>query len=559
MAAQTNGINGHHNEYVTDYDAIVVGAGFAGLRLIVELRKLGISFKVLEAGTDVGGTWYWNRYPGAQTDSESWVYILNISKELNAEWTWKERFPRQPEVLDYLRHVADRFDMRKDIQFQTWVKSATWDEGERVWNIQTEQSQGLRCKYFICATGALSAGRDPPFSGVARFKGESFRTYAWPRHAVDFKGKRVGIIGTGATGVQLVPTLAHSAKSVTVFQRTANYVLPARNHPLTAEQQEAIKRTYDEVWQVARSELFGMCLKDSKVTTKEMENEAAIQRVLDYGWELGGFRFVFETFADLVTSEEANTAASNFVRNKIRAIVQDPETAELLCPDHPLMAKRPPLGHYYFEAFNRPHVTLVDIKSNPIQEITETGVRLTGKDSRQNTDEFELDVIIYAIGFDASTGAITRMEIRGREADETLGERWNRQLETLFGVTVSGYPNLFMVAGPQIPLGNFPVLLDNNVGLIGRLIEHARKHGEKTTIEPKPEAMAKWTKLVGDVFGMTVLAEAAKKAGSWMVGANVPGKRVAPLFWMGGMGSYFELCDADVKAGFPSMYISVEK
>lgn len=289
--------------------------------------------------------------PGARTDSESWIYILNISKELNNDWTWKERYPRQGEVLEYLNHVADRFEMRNDIQFKTRVKSATWDKTKRLWNINTTtHGEHYTCRYFIPATGALSVGRELPFPGAEQFKGESYVTFAWPHHAVDFKGKRVGIVGTGATSVQIVPTIAHSAASVTVFQRTPNYVLPARNHPLTSDQQEEIKRNYNTVWQEARSQMFGMSLQDSKLTTKDMKNDTAIQQVLERGWETGGLRFIFETFADLTTSEEANYMASEFVRNKIRAIVKDEETAELLCPDHPIMAKRPPLGHHYFEA-----------------------------------------------------------------------------------------------------------------------------------------------------------------------------------------------------------------
>jgi cation diffusion facilitator CzcD-associated flavoprotein CzcO len=289
--------------------------------------------------------------PGARTDSESWVYILNISTELNNDWTWKERFPRQDEVLEYLNHVAARFDMHKDIQFNTRVRSAIFDNTNGLWSINTTLGEDYTCRYFICATGALSVGRDLPFPGVKNFKGESYLTYSWPHRTVGFKGKRIGIIGTGATSVQIIPTVAHSAASVTVFQRTPNYVLPARNHPLTSDQQNEIKRNYDAIWQDARTQIFGMAVKDSKLTIKDMKNATAIQRVLEYGWEIGGFRFIFETFADLTTSEEANYIASEFVRNKIRAIVKDEETAELLCPDHPIMAKRPPLGHHYFETY----------------------------------------------------------------------------------------------------------------------------------------------------------------------------------------------------------------
>lgn len=289
--------------------------------------------------------------PGARTDIESWVYILNISKELNDEWTWKERYPGQREVLEYLNHVVDRFDMRKDIQFKTQVKCATFDSSKSLWNIKTADSEDYVCRYFIPATGPLSVGAELPFRGAKKFKGESYRTCVWPHHSVDFNGKRVGVIGTGATSVQIIPIIAHSAASVTVFQRTPNYVIPARNHPLTSDQLNEIKRNYDDVWQDARAAAFGNAIKDSKLTMKDMKSAAAIQQVLEYGWEVGGFSFFFATFSDLLTSEESNHIASEFVRSKIRAIVKDEETAELLCPDYPLLAKRPPLGHHYFEAY----------------------------------------------------------------------------------------------------------------------------------------------------------------------------------------------------------------
>lgn len=403
--AQTNGVNGAHEAAKPDYDVIVVGAGFSGIRIIYELRRLGLSYKVIEAGTGVGGTWYWNRYPGARTDSESWIYILNFSKEINQEWTWKERFPRQPEVLEYLNFVADKFDMKKDIQFNTRVTSAHWDDAKTLWNFETDAGEKLNSRWFISATGILSVGRELPFPGVENFKGEYYKSFAWPKKEVDFRGKRVGVIGTGATAVQLIPMISQEAKSLTVFQRTANHVLPARNHPLTAEQQRDIKARYDEVWQGARSEIFGMSFIDSQLKMMEIEDERKIRRVLENGWEIGGFRYIFETFADLLTSQKANDIASDFVREKIRSIVADEDTAELLCPTHALMAKRPPLGHHYYEQFNKPHVTLVDVMKNPVKEITEKGVRLTEKDQRADSDEFEFDIIVFACGFDVSRGS----------------------------------------------------------------------------------------------------------------------------------------------------------
>lgn len=289
--------------------------------------------------------------PGARTDSESWTYILNISNELNNDWTWKERYPGQAEMLDYLKHVADRFDIRQHVQFDTRVKSAEWNDSQQFWRITSVSGQSFTSRFFIPAVGVLSVGRDVPFVGAEKFQGESYVSSAWPKKDLDFTGKRIGLIGTGATGVQLLPTLAHCAASVTVFQRTPNYVLPARNYPLSSYQMDEIKKNYDHVWQLARNEIFGMSIVDSKVFLKDMKDDAAIRRALDYGWEVGGFRFVFETYCDLLVSKEANTIASNYVRDKIRAIVKDEATAEILCPKDPLMAKRPPLGHSYYETY----------------------------------------------------------------------------------------------------------------------------------------------------------------------------------------------------------------
>ena len=298
----------------------------------------------------------WNRYPGARTDSESWIYILNFSKELNDDWKWTERFPTQPEVLEYLNHVADRFAMREDIQFSTKVKSVHYDEGKNTWTTTTDKGEVFTSRYFVSASGVLSVGRELPFKGTEKFKGESYKTFAWPKHEVEYTGKRVAVIGTGATAVQVIPIVAHTAKQMTVFQRTPNYVLPARNHPLTADQLKSIKSNYEDVWQGARSQAFGMSMVDSKQTTEGL-SERQINRILERGWETGGFRFIFETFADLITSQKANDIASEFVKNKIRAVVHDEKTAETLCPDYPLFAKRPPLGHYYFETFNKVRIS----------------------------------------------------------------------------------------------------------------------------------------------------------------------------------------------------------
>ncbi|KAK3697390.1 hypothetical protein LTR37_017452 [Vermiconidia calcicola] len=571
MATQTNGDENGVQQDKPDYDAIVIGAGFAGLRIIHNLRNLGLTYKGIEAGTSVGGTWYWNRYPGARTDSESWVYILNFSKELNDDWTWKERFPRQPEVLEYLNHVADRFDMRKDYQFNTKVKSCHWDDTKKVWTITTDAGEKFTCRYFISAAGVLSVGRELPFKNHEKFKGESYKTYAWPKHEVSYAGKRIAVIGTGyvvlstltmrhlliihkpprATAVQIIPVVAHSCKELTVFQRTPNYVLPARNHPLTEDQDKAIKSRYAEVWEEARNQAFGMSMVDSKLTMKDMKSKEHHRRMLEYGWEIGGFRFIFETFADLIVNQEANDIASEFVREKIRSAVRDEETAERLCPDYPIFAKRPPLGHYYLETFNKPHVRLVDVKNNPIEEITEKGLKTSKTDSVTGTDDYEFDMIIYAIGFDASTGAYTQMDIRGTE-ERSLGEHWAEYLETFLGICVEHYPNMFMLSAPQSPFANLPIVLDNTADWIEKVIGYMEKNGYKT-MEPTHEGQEKWCKTLNDSYNSTVLPQAALQAGSWYIGANVPGKKVSPLFWFGGAPPYFQICQQEVDNNFPGL------
>jgi len=530
-----------------DYDVIVIGAGFGGLRALHEFRKLGLSTKIIEAGTGVGGTWYWNRYPGARTDSESWVYIVNFSKELKAEWVWTERYPTQKEVLAYLDHVADRFDMRKDIQFSSRVKSAHYDEAKNIWTITTEKGDSYTSTFFIPASGVLSIGRKPPFPGVDSFKGEWYQTSSWPKERVDFVGKRVAVVGTGATGVQVVPIVAHHAKSVTVFQRTANYVIPGRNHALTEDQLQEIKRNYDEIWNKARGQVFGFPMETYGRTIDSVKDEAEHQRILEAGWESGGFRFVFETFDDLLTNDKSNEAAAAFVRNKIHTIVKDPKTADLLSPNYPLLAKRPPLGHFYYEAFNRPNVKLVDISNDPIQEITPQGIR-TG------TAEYEFDTIIYAIGFDAGTGALIQMDVRGKN-NRSLSEEWSKRLETYLGITVEGYPNMFMITGPQSPFANIPVVIDNTVDWIGKAISYMRDHGYKRA-EPTQGASEKWGDHVKAVFDATAMARSSATVHSWFVGANVPGKPLAALFYFGGVAAYFEHCEKEAAAGFPDLKFS---
>ncbi|KIW28895.1 uncharacterized protein PV07_04750 [Cladophialophora immunda] len=530
-----------------DYDALVIGAGFGGIRMLHELGKRGLSAKAFEAGSGVGGTWYWNRYPGARTDSESWVYIITFLEELGLDWDWKERFPTQPEVEVYLNRVTDHLGLRKKIEFNTKVTAAHWDESKNVWKVTTSKGDTYTCTFLITATGPLATPLKPPFPGLESFKGEWYQTGLWPKHKVDFAGKRVAVVGTGATAVQVIPIVAHNAKTLTVFQRTPNYVLPARNHPLTEDQQVALRREYEEVVKRARAQSFGMDFVDATLKSTDLATEADVHRVLDFGWEIGGFRFIFETFADMLTNPKCNDMAAEFVRNKIRSIVKDKETAELLCPHYTILSKRPPLGHFYYETFNRDNVELVDVKDDPIQEITPTGLR-TGK------KEFEFDMIIFAVGFDAITGTLAQIDLRGSQ-HQLLAEQLDKDMATAYGITTPGFPNLFMVSGPQAPFANIPVIIDNTVDWIGKTLSFMRSNGYGR-VDTKEDYAKTWSEQVDAAFNATVLPEGAKETRSWYIGANLEGKTVRPLFWFGGVAPYFAHCEREITEGYPGFEFS---
>ncbi|MFE5705398.1 flavin-containing monooxygenase [Rhodococcus koreensis] len=538
MPGQTNDQQDHNGESLTEVDAVVIGAGIGGLRMLHQLREQGLTVQVFEAAPDLGGTWFWNRYPGARTDSESWTYAYSFSKELQDEWDWSERFPTQDEVYRYLSHVADRFDLRRDIAFDTRVESAVYDEDSARWLVTVAGGRRYRCAYLVTALGLLSLPYKPDFKGLEDFEGQWHVTGRWPQEEVDFTGKRVAIIGTGATAVQAVPLIAQTAAQLTVFQRTPNYVLPARNYTLTDFEREGIRSSYDEIWRKARKHPFGYAFDRAGVTKSDVTPEEH-QRILERGWETGGFRFVFETFDDMTLDEEANEIASEFVRNKIRAIVKDPETAELLCPkDYPIVSKRPPLGHFYYEAFNRDNVRLVDISQTPIDEITANGIRV-------GEDEYTADIIIFATGFDAGTGSYNYIDIRGR-GGETLEKKWADGPRTHLGITIDGFPNMFMVSGPQSPFGNIPVVVEGTVEWIGNAVTHLRENG-LDTIEPTSEAVASWWQLLQDYINATLLP---KGRHSWFLGANIPGKPRGVLFFFGGVGTYRKTCQAAADSGY---------
>jgi cation diffusion facilitator CzcD-associated flavoprotein CzcO len=520
-----------------DLDALVVGAGFAGLYQLICLRdRLGLSVQVLEAGDGVGGTWYWNRYPGARCDSESHAYCYTFSKELAQEWDWSERYPEQPEIMRYLNLVADRFDLKRHIRFNTRVTAAHYDEAANRWNVHTEAGEQFIAKFLITAVGCLSTANVPNIPDLERFEGSWYHTGQWPHEGVDFTGKRVGQIGTGSTGIQAAPVIAETAAHLTVFQRTANYSVPARNAPLTPEFKRYIKEHAADIRDVMHATRNGQPFHISErlaLATPPDEREA----LYEAAWEKGGLQFR-AAFEDLMVKKEANDTAADFIRRKIRKIVKDPVTAAKLSDiDHPFATKRPPIDTNYFETFNRANVTLVDVKANPIERITPSGIRTSEA-------EYPLDIIVFATGFDARTGPMLHMGITGRDA-KSLAEAWEAGPRTYLGLQVAGFPNLFSVTGPGSPsvLCNMPVAIEQHAEWIADCIAHMRAHGLER-IEPTPEAVDNWVEQVNAVASATLLPLATS---SWYLGANVPGKPRVFMPYAGGMARYRQIC-TDVAA-----------
>lgn len=517
----------------THTDALVIGTGFAGVRAMIEMKRLGLSVVTIESGSDVGGTWYWNRYPGARTDSQSWVYCLPFP-ELVAKWEWTERYPSQPEVQRYLSFVADHFDLRPQIRFNTRATAATYDAATNRWTVTTDDGLQRTCTYLITAVGPLSMPLDPQFEGMEKFKGETYSTGRWPKEKIDFTGKRVAVIGTGSSGIQTIPLVAEVAEHLTVFQRTPNYVLPSQNYTLDQETRTRLKNDFMTEWAKACNNGFGFALEDANRAYDDVTEEE-LERILEKGWQDGGFHYVFETLDDIVIDQRSNDAASEFIRRKIREIVKDPKVAEMLSPrNHPFVSKRPPSGTNYYETFNRDNVTLIDIKDDPIDALTETGIRTRDQ-------ELEFDVIIFATGFDAVTGALNNIDIRG-ENGVSLKETWAQGAETTFSIAVPHFPNMFMLFGPQCSYANAPVVIES---LVTWLSEVLRRMDEKgyDRVECTEESRAQWSAHVDEVFGYTILG-AGEAAGSWYLGANVPGKPRRVLFYFGGANNF----DAALKA-----------
>jgi cation diffusion facilitator CzcD-associated flavoprotein CzcO len=528
-----------------DVDAVVIGAGFAGLYMLHRLRGSGMSVVVLEAGDGIGGTWFWNRYPGARCDSESSYYSYSFSDELQQEWEWTERYPRQPEILAYLNHVADRFDLRRDIRLGRRVTAATFDDGGDRWEVLTDTGERWSAPFLVTAVGSLSSANIPKIPGLDAFDGEWFHTGMWPHEGVSFAGKRVGVVGTGSTGIQAIPVIAAEADHLTVFQRTANYSIPARNGPLAPAEQAEVKRNYDAIRDLQRSTTNGHPYRISERTALSVTDDER-DAIYAAAWERGGLRFR-ASFADLLTDADANETASEFIRARIAETVQDAGVAEMLTPrDHPFATKRPPIDTHYFETYNRDDVTLVDVKASPIEEVTPTGMRTAA-------GHHELDTIVFATGFDAMTGPLLGIDFRGT-GGATLRDAWAEGPKSYLGLQVAGFPNLFTITGPGSPsvLTNMPTSIEQHVDWITDCIAHLREQGVRR-IEAVPEAQEAWVAHTNEVAAATLLPRAGS---SWYLGANVPGKPRVFMPYAGGFAAYTRRCDEVAAAGYEGFALS---
>ncbi|MEU3270547.1 NAD(P)/FAD-dependent oxidoreductase [Saccharomonospora sp. NPDC006951] len=518
------------------FDAVIIGAGFSGLALLHHLREIGLDCTVVEAGDGVGGTWQANRYPGVRTDSEFHYYSFSFSKEVREEWTWSERYPGGKEVLAYLNFVADRLDLRKDIQLRSRVRSAVWDEDSGKWTVNLEDGRTLTGTYLLSGMGVLSQPVYPAIPGIESFTGESYHTADWPREGADLSGKRVGLIGLGASGIQVVPVVAKEAGEFFVFQRTPNYVVETTNEKVSPEWMRHVRENYDEIFEQAAGHPFGVAMEPARYSALEVGQEQR-REIFESKWEEGGFHFANECFTDLASNHEASELASEFIRSKIREIVRDPETAELLCPkEYSFNGKRVPTGHDYYATFNRDNVHLVDVKSTPIAEVTPRGLKVGER-------EYELDVLIFATGFDAMTGTLTTIDIVGRDG-VVLRDKWEKEgLRTNLGISVHGFPNFFMSLGPQTPYSNLPVPIQLGAQWLQRLIAWARDNNVPR-IEATAESEQWWTEECERAGEATVMSSEGDKAGAWFLGKNVPGKPKEFQVYMGGGQVYQEFCRA---------------
>jgi cyclohexanone monooxygenase len=521
---------------VEHYDAVIIGAGVSGMYAVHHLREMGLSVRAFDGASDVGGTWWYNRYPGARVDGPgSPFYCFTFTDELMNEWDWEETQSEQSAVLDYLEHAASRFDLRRDIQFETWVRDARYDEAAQRWTIETSTGARASAQFLICAVGALSTANMPEIPGIADYAGETYHTGRWPHEPVSFAGKRVAVIGTGSSGIQAIPEIAKEAAHLTVLQRTAQYAFPCGNRRLTPDEIAEARANWErtKAQMIANpggfpADPFG---RTALAETPE-QREAHYERL----WQRGGFKFFFECYTDIAISEEANKTLSDFVKAKIRQIVRDPKTAAKLMPDHFVMTKRPILENGYFEAYNRANVALVDLREDPIERFTKTSVVT-------RSGEHPIDMLVLATGFDAISGSLLRLNPKGR-GGVSLKERWKDRFHNYLGLAIGGFPNLFMIHGPGSPgvFYNMPLGAERQLNWIGHYVRHLREHA-LGAFEPTPESEAAWGVETNALANATLFP----RTDSWWTGANIPGKPRYFSAYLGGSIYYQRLADAAAK------------
>ena len=530
-----------------EVDALIVGGGFAGMYMLYRMRQLGFTSQVIEAGTDVGGTWYWNRYPGARCDIESLSYQFSFADEIQQEWNWSERYATQPEILEYARFVADKFDLRSGMQFETRVTTAHYNDATARWDIETDQGDRFSARFCIMGTGCLSVPRLPDFPGLDTFEGNWVHTGEWPHEGVDFTGKRVGVVGTGSSGIQSIPVIAEQAKTVTVFQRTPNFSIPAHNAPLQQEQRDKNKAMFQDLRREAETFIPARAGGATQIPKAMDLNDEDRQQRYEQHWEMGGVAFM-ASYSDLLVNKEANDTAADFVRTKIHEIVSDTAAADLLSPEnHPLGTKRICVDTGYYDTFNRDNVTLVDVGNAPIEEITPAGIRTADA-------EYESDTLVFATGFDAMTGALLAVDIQGRDG-VSLRDVWADGPRTYLGLQVVDFPNLFTITGPGSPsvLSNMLISIEQHVDWISDAMEYMRER-DVATIEATPEAQDAWVQHVSDLGEKTLYP----LANSWYVGANIPGKPRVFMPYVAGVGTYRKRCDEIAAAGYEGFALTAE-
>lgn len=520
------------------YDAVIVGAGFTGLYMLYKLREQGLAVRVYDEASEVGGTWFWNRYPGARCDVESVDYSYTFSAELEQEWSWTERYPAQPEILRYLQHVAERFSLRKDIELETRIVSAHYADESDTWTVQPAGGEPVECRFCIMATGSLSVPKDPDLPGIGDFRGPVHHTARWPEQGVDFSGQRVGVVGTGSSGIQAIPIIAEQAEHLTVFQRTPAFSVPARNHPLDAETVREIKATYPERRRIAKSTPAGLDLQANDQSALSVSAEER-HREHSRRWAQGGF-VLLGAYNDLMVDQRANDTIADFLRNKIRETVRDPEAAEKLLPwEYPFGTKRPCYDTGYYETYNRDDVALVDLRRTTLETVTPNGIRTSDHEHR-------FDSLVLATGFDAMTGALSRIDVRGRNG-ASLTRRWAEGPRTYLGLGITGFPNMFTLAGPGSPsvLTNMITAIEQHVEWTAECIAYVRANGY-TSIEAESDAEDQWVRHVNEVADQTLYGQAS----SWYLGANVPGKPRIFMPYAGGMIEYRRQCDEVAAQGY---------